>query len=383
MRRSILGVGTIAGLCLASAAGSALAAAPLSPSAAPPVPAWSAPERILDGAAGTVSMAVGEDGAVHAAVSTYEAVWYVTDRTGDWTSRAIVVNDNDGNLGHVYYDPSLALDDDGRVHVALIRNSSDPGTGCDCNHGIFLTSDEGRAAGTFGAPTRLVKGNAHAPSLKVHDGSIYLAYRKGFDTPADPGYYDGEVWLKTNAGGTWRTTLVAGDLETQPPDPSLRVNDRGKPRIAWADDGIYVASAIYRFGGFQRERVPGTTGGDTLPVLSLDSAGKPQVAFLRARPGTARDGTMLARRGGTGWSVSRVTNRSGVHALSLDTSDAAHVVVGARGGGLFAYAAPGFGEETLSSATVRSLAFRVPSVGDPIVLFTSSKAPRGLYVTRD
>ncbi len=179
--------------------------------------------------------------------------------------------------------------------------------------------------------------------------------------------------------------LVAGDLEKQTPTPDLRVDDHGKARIVFPDDGIFVAKALFRWGSFTRTRIPGTTGSDSDPSLALDDAGRAHVVFRRNPAGSSNDGTVYAHETGGGWTSDRFTSRLGELAISLDASDDPHLVValGSGSGGVFSYDGPSLTEDQVAAARVADVAFRVPSVGAPVVLFSQRTSPRGIGVSRD
>ena len=201
MRRIIRVIGLVLALCGAAFAGNAPAGAAGSRSAseASVVPAgFSAPHMVVHGVFDWLSEVVDSTNHVHIAATGRGGLWYLTNRTGTWSAHRILVSLHNKS----YFDPSIALDDNDRVYIAVVRQSCDncaPG-GSD---GIFFVSDKGRTRGTFpSSPSRIGPNHSGAPSLKVSSGHIYLVYEKICCLPGDPF----KVILKTNATGPWTTS---------------------------------------------------------------------------------------------------------------------------------------------------------------------------------
>ncbi len=278
--------------------------------------------RLLLRAAETVGidMAVADDGHVHLVVAvapweTNHGVWYLTDRTGSWTARRIVATD------HAWVYPSIALDERERVHIAVLRAIC---WACGpeetrWSEGIFYLSDVGRARGTFGTPTRLTRHGVW-PSLAVGSGHVWLGYQ-GDDPGIDDGWYP--VRLRTNATGSWTTTTIA----SRGRNPSLQVGADGHPRLAFASPrGLRYARARTLTGDWVIEGIAGSARVDQVPVLAIDSTGRPHVSWLDYFGGPGP--VAYARRTSGGWTSAVEIGRGFGQAIDVHRPASPWVLVG-------------------------------------------------------
>lgn len=339
------------------------------------------PSRIAVGSFDEISMAVDGTGKVHLAATRPNGnLLYLTDRTGTWTSKLVAKGNVLSEQGHKWTEPSLALDENDRVTIAIVKTDWG-GTGCDCTRGIFTYSDKGRARGTFPAlGTRRVAGGSHAPSLKTANGHLYLAYRRGATVPEEPA----AIRFKTNATGHWTDTKVKSfgyDYST----PALRIGDDGKARIAFATpSGIFVGTASTLSGGWSVEKVPGTNGHDDEVALSLTTTGKPVIAWTHTFQ--APNGVRYASKASGSWVTQPVTSHVGKVALSLDATNQPFLAVGDNNGadaGLWTYAGATFIEDELYAERSYGPQVRVASSGIVSLAFVTPVAPKGLYLSQD
>jgi hypothetical protein len=215
-----------------------------------PAPAaFTTPKRIAAGRYRDVSMAIDRAGHLHiAAIKGEGTLVYLTNRSGSFTVRTVVAPVMVGGEPEPWETPSLALDEHGRVSIAVVRISG--GTGCACTEGVFLFSDKGRTRGTFPATgKRIAARNAHDPTLKTVDGHTHLVFRRGDEYPETPPPGDGEVWYRTNASGAWTRELVAGDMPGSPV-PVFRLGEDGTAWVAWSTGKVHLASSTTTTGGF-------------------------------------------------------------------------------------------------------------------------------------
>ena len=139
-----------------------------------------------------LAVAVDTNGKVHIAAGDDRDVWYLTNRTGSWTASKIFVH-TAGPNGFLWGQPTIALDDNNRVHIAATRFPYGEG-----GIGIFYATDAGHPRGTFGAPTRIASNAFGEPQLKVYRGHLFLVAVKDWCCVGD-----GTVVMRTNKGGSW------------------------------------------------------------------------------------------------------------------------------------------------------------------------------------
>ncbi len=204
-------------------------------------------------------------------------LWYGTDRDGSWVMQRLLEGDVEAGLG--WTDPSIAVDADGSVHIAVVHDhvGSTPGH----TEGIFYLSDKDRVPGDFGEPVRLARPGMNEPSLAVVDGTRYLAYSKlgrlGEPPPPAP------VFVKTDRSGEWMTHRIADFGHS----PVLRVDPIGRAHIIYQGatrDGQQVFLRYVRVDPETGEptkprRIPAT--GDVWYGidLALDPHGRPHVTW--------------------------------------------------------------------------------------------------------
>src|SRR5262249_37263181 len=111
---------------------------------------------------------VDATGKVHIAAGNDRDVWYLTNRTGSWTSVKALVH-TAGPDGFFWGQASIAVDGNNRVHIAATRFPHAQG-----GEGIFYVTDAGRAQGTFGSPTQIADSRFGEPQLQVYSGHLYL-----------------------------------------------------------------------------------------------------------------------------------------------------------------------------------------------------------------
>jgi hypothetical protein len=336
-------------------------------------PAAAGPVRVLSGDYGLgVSLALDPSGHRHVVASRSNGdLWYATDRSGAWQSKRIL-RGQDGNIA--WARPSVATDDAGRVHIAVVREAAwDVPGGTD---GIYYLTDAGRTRGTFGTPARIAGRNMTGPSLRILDGVRYLAYFRCLCTPVDR---DATLSFKTDRGGSWTTERVA-DYGVA---PSLRVDPAGRPRIVFqARNGLrYVAGATRRGGFGASERVP-ASGQPDRPSLALDSAGAARLTWI-SHAGAGVSQVLYAQRSASGWSNPRILGPGHDAALSIDASDRPHVAI--AGQRLrHRWLADGAWQARVLTGRVEpsSLGIRAFDRGASIA-WRQNEQPRGVYVTRD
>jgi hypothetical protein len=361
-------------LVVAAALSLALIAAGIVPAAA--LTGWSGPTRIWDGGPyREATLGIDSRGRMHAVARGTSGLWYLTNRSGSWRRVRLTTSPLDG----VDRYPSLALDDNDRVHVAFAQH-----TCVSCREpeaDVYYLTDRGRPAGTFprGA-TWLAEGDR--PSLRVVNGRRYLAHEEwDWDWYGD---WVRSVVFRTDATGGWTRATVT----TEAGGPSLRVGSDRRARIAFEDDGggIGYAVASTLRGGFSVDWLPTYDSRDIKPRLVLDTKDRPHIAWTRDRGAANGGGSWYAWRTGGSWYGGRFTTTKWDVQLTTDSRNRPHLAVLATGAGVHYYRQVNgtLRGQTLSrSAMATSVSIRVDRDGRPVVLYTTDGGvPDGVYLVR-
>lgn len=281
LRRSLVQAVVAAGVLVA-----AVAASPAVQAAGPGVTpaAWSSAQRVFKKESDELSAVVDSSGHLHIAVSGAGNVYYVTDRTGSWTHRLVMA----GTGSFTYGQPSIALDENNRVHIAATRFPNGEG-----DEGIWYSSDIGRTRGTFpSGPTRIAPTGNGEPVLKASNGHLWLVDVSGWCCVGD-----GTVQLRTNVSGSWTVSTIGRGQE-----PSFRLGTDHRAQVAYQRGdtalGIYYARAATTSGGFSTARIAGTNAHDNSPVLALSANNKPWVAWTHFKGSLS---VLVDHRTSSGW----------------------------------------------------------------------------------
>jgi hypothetical protein len=314
----------------------------------------------------------------HIAASAQDgALLYATDRTGSWVTTRVLAGPAEPHAW-AWVAPSIAIDTDGSIHIAVVRATvaDTPGS----TNGISYVTDAGRAPGDFGPRVRITGAGMTSPSLRVVQGVRYLAYARCACTPGDR---TAPLYFRTDRSGSWRLELI-DDYATL---PSLRVATNGRAQIVYADrKGLRYTRARSRVGDFTAPvRIPGSFKGGE-PSLALDSSNRPHLSW--GVNGRNRDQVVLyARRVDGAWSTPRQLGPGLLTALSMDAQDRPHVVFARddhggklihrwRAGGTWRRSTISQGED-ISSLAIR--AFNDHAT----IAWAQGSRPRGVWVTRD
>ncbi len=338
---------------------------------------WKGPNIVFDGRHRQVSMAVDSAGKVHAAASGKDGLWYLTNRTGSWVKTRLTTKPLDGYDGW----PSLSLDDDSRVHIVFERQTC---LGCvpGGDAALRYLTDSGRPRGTFpSSATFLAYGNR--PSLQVVNNKMFLAYATCLCYPEQ---YENPLYFMTNVTGSWQTTEVWSWGDT----PSLKVANDGGVTIAFADEGeLYWATTLTDGGrptyDFLYVDWLGTSKARQ-PSLALDSRDNPHIAWTTDGTSAEGGGTYYAKWSGTRWVGGRFTTTKWDVDLTLDANNKPHMVVLPPTAGVYYFRRVNgvLKAQTLTStAVVDSAAVALGSTGKPVVLYTAAGGvQKGVYYAK-
>jgi hypothetical protein len=312
MKRAILASFTAACLCLVLISGASAERGAVEG----PYQAATSGQQVMSGSYPYgISHAVDRDGARHVVGARRNGhLWYATDRGGSWTVKRIVSADT-GNW--VWALPSMAVDKNGRVHIAVVKAfpfDTPGGTG-----GIWYVTDKGRRRGDFGPRTRIAGPNKTEPALRVKGGVRYLAYA----TYALPGQRNAWLFFKTDRGGAWKRTQIANRSRT----PSLRVDRRGRARIVYTTGAtVRYVRAKTKVGKFSKPVVISAGRRPSgAPSLVLDPSGKPRVTWPSSKGGAR---IWYARRTASDWRTPVVLGRGSRTEISIDANGRPHAVLG-------------------------------------------------------
>jgi hypothetical protein len=333
---------------------------------------FTTPLEVVTGHFEDLSEVVDTTNHLHIAATGRHGLWYLTNRGGSWSRSRILLDVPDKS----WFEPSIALDANDRVHISVAQNSCD-----DCapggSTGIYYLTDKGRQRGTFpAAATRIAPAGSGEGTIKVANGHLFLSYVR---TCCMPGPLP-KVLLRTNATGSWTTRQVSlhGD------QPSLRIGSDGRLRIAFNKaGGIFYAVASSPAGAFTKEHVPGTDNRDDFARLALGAGNRPQLVWFHER----LNGTDVryAARGAGGWSApSEIEHDTGfgATAFDLDTLGRPNVAIGRThirnwvlSGGIW-HKTP-----VANGLDVRSLAERRAFNGHVVIPWTDNGG--GIWVSRN
>ena len=133
---------------------------------------WTTPVKISDQAFQRLSMAVDDAGFVHVAATLGEnapgRLYYLTNKSGVWTT-TVAAAPLDGSTS--YTEPSLAVDTDGSVWIAFVREAC---SAYECTtHEVGYVTNVG---GQWSDPVSVASPDYVQPSIVARDGVASLIY---------------------------------------------------------------------------------------------------------------------------------------------------------------------------------------------------------------
>ncbi len=267
--------------------------------------------------------------------ATYPPDW------GTLTTTEVVSTESTG----VSYDPSLAVDSSGNIHIAWYDLTDYGGSGTD--YDIFYKRYE---VGVGWTTTEVVStestGNSRDPSLAVDSsGNIHIAWHDSTDYGGSG--TDADIFYKQYEMGVgWTTTEVVSTESTGTSGySSLSVDSAGNVHVAWHDSTDYGGSGTdydifykrYEVGvGWTTAEVVSTesTGSSFEPSLAVDSSGNIHIAWYDSTDyggsGTDYDIFYKQYEMGVGWTTTEVvstesTGLSNDPSLAVDSSGNIHI----------------------------------------------------------
>jgi hypothetical protein len=248
------------------------------PSPTPGADGWIGPELVSTRPYSDISLVVDDGGVAHVATVLNDAIFYVTNETGSWTRERL------SRPSGADWDPSIALDDDGSLHVAFTRWPPEDPSYCppdvaDCfgpgPEGVYYSTN---SSGSWSEPVPLGRRGGNSPSLVVRAGRVHLAYlgRWVYGELSGPG----PVRYLTNGTGAWSDERVGMSYGS----PVLRLDSDGVARLAYWDvdeddeEEVYEPRLWYGVaetpsGSFRLEQLRGVPDAGWLGSLWLDTDG--------------------------------------------------------------------------------------------------------------
>lgn len=276
---------------------------------------------------GRPAFAVDAAGVQHVAVARFgleQGVWYGVDSGSGWTMERVSTIQVDGDVG-------LAVKPDGTAAIAWGEYFGEDNTP--------LADRATRVA--VGTPGSWVTHRVAADTVTsrhaiAFDASGHLHLAFGYEV----GAY-GRLSYATDASGSWVNTLITpveNDIHSR--DPSIAIDSRGKVHIAYErtapnllpDPQLSVMYVTNATGSWVRTAVTSGTPFNWLPVIALDGADRPRIAYWRSGidvPPTVR----LARFTGSAWTDGQVADGENIEApaYAIDPSGNDHILY-SRGG---------------------------------------------------
>lgn len=240
---------------------------------------------------------------------------------------------------------SLAVDDDGHLHVAYGRNK------------LFYSAYDGTAwrhevIDTFAGLN---------PSLALDaSGRAHISYFT---------YEEMAVRYAHQTGSGWQIETV--EMETHSATPSLALDSQGHPHIAYATEYGELRYAHKTASDWIIEKI---AGGVQKQSLALDSAGQPHVSFVA--DGVLKYGLRLA----AGWQISDVgPSNVGDTSIALTDYDTPLIAYEQEGQISLARRGTSWDSEIVDKGPSRSPSLALDAAGEPFVAYYDSEGESVSY----
>ncbi|CAN5799801.1 hypothetical protein BH23CHL8_BH23CHL8_27890 [soil metagenome] len=207
-------------------------------------------------------------------------------------------------------------------------------------------------------------------------GVRYLAYAECACLPDQKSW---PVFFKTDRSGSWQVERISD----RGSDPALRVDAKGRARIAFSDrQGLRYTKARTKVGDFTTPvRIPVSEGLRGIPSLALDDAGRPHVTWSAWGPGASR--VRYVKRTAAGWSAPLRLGTGVMTEISIDSSGRPHVVF-AGNKVIHRWRAAGIWQRSEVTGAVQPLGVDIRAFGKRASIAWSLAAnPQGVWVVRD
>lgn len=297
------------------------------------------PSLALD-SSGTIHVAWRDDTNYGGSGTDKDIFYNCRDATGVWSTTEVVSTESAEDS----HTPSLDVESDGTVHVAWRDNTNYGGAGSD--HDIFYKYRSN--AGTWSA-TEVVStestSDSDNPSLAVeNDGTVHVAWDDMTDYSSSGTDFD--IFYKYKSTGVWSTTEVVSTESTQDSFwPSLKVDSDKNIHVIWDDWTDYGGAGVdedifYKVktsSGWSATEVVSTESTEISYQSSLDvDSSYVHVAWKDSTVygGSGVDADIFYKYKSTGvWSATEVvstesTAQSEWPSLNIDTVGTVHVAWG-------------------------------------------------------
>lgn len=269
-----------------------------------------------------IDLVVANDGTVDAAGVLNRRIWWLTNRTGSWTT--VGLSDPPGKRSDA--EPAIARDGSA-LWVAFTRLGPPDAFGR-LPEGVYYL---GRNGGNWSEPQGYGPFQANSPSIAAGDGNVHLTYAEGVAVDVLEEGAEFPLHYATNRTGTW-TDVVVSENGT---DPNLQLTSNGQARMCFGDSYELMAGDALRYAlagspadDFTIEKVPDTRASYLPLSCAIDANDRIHLVWATSWQGEV-DGLYYARRGANGWGpVQTLLPNYYVNSVSItaDAGNAVHVI---------------------------------------------------------
>jgi len=247
------------------------------------------PTIAVDGS-GNVHVAWGDSTDYNGAgtdVDIFYKFWNAS--TGTWNATQVVSTESTGSSSH----SSIAVDGSGNVHVAWydVTNYGGSGTDIDIFYKFWNASTD--TWNTTQVVSTESTGNSYNPTIAVDgSGNVHVAWEDRTDYAGAGTDYDIFYKFWNASTDTWNTTQVVSTESTAASfDPTIAADGSGNVHVAWQDPTDYGGSGtdsdiFYKFWNASTDTWNATqvvsteSTGDTFnPTIAADGSGNVHVAW--------------------------------------------------------------------------------------------------------
>jgi len=235
------------------------------------------------------SLAVGTDGTVHIAWedksdyggsgSDWDIFYKYKSNDGNWSNTEVVSTESTVDTIYSLY-PSLAVEDDGTVHIAWVDPTEYGGSGSDSDIFYKQRSSNGDWSVTEVVSTESTT-YSNCPSLDVDsNGTVHVAWDDSTDYSGSGA--DEDIFYKQkSSSGSWSSLeIISSESTDHSEHPSLDVESDGTVHVAWQDKYDYGGSGIDQDIFYRQRSSSGSWSTVELVSTGINNSSRiPSIAF--------------------------------------------------------------------------------------------------------